>query len=186
MSDDQAEATPEEGGKKKLPIMTIAVIAVVMVVEAAVMGGLFMVFGGEPQTAQADELVEDELAAEEELVEVMLIADKFQNSRQGAQAYLYDTTIYVLVKRKNHGTPEEIEAGEGFDAKIAENLARIRSEVVGIFARAEPAHLNEPEHQTLRRQILERCQERFGEDAEGEPYVQDVVISDWKRFSTDI
>lgn len=186
MADEQTETTPEEGGKKKLPIMTIAVIAVVMVVEAAVLGGLFMVVGGGPETAQAEENAEDPLAEEEELVEVLLIADKFQNSRQGSQAYLYDTTIYVLVKRKNHGTPEEIEAGEGFDAMIEENLARIRSEVVGIFARAEPAHLNEPEHQTLRRQILERCQQRFGDDPDGEPYVQDVVISDWKRFSTDI
>lgn len=186
MADEEKPDTDApEGKKKKLP-MTVIVIAAVMLVEAVVLGGLFMAFGSKPDVAQAESLEDDELAAEEELVEIMLIADKFQNSRQGAQSFLYDTSIYVLIKRKHMGTPEEIEAGEGFAATIALNVARVRSEVVGIFARAEPAHLMEPEHQTIRRQILEACQKRFGDDADGEPYVQDIVISDWKRFSTDM
>ena len=183
--DNKAEAEAP-AGKGKLPVMTIAVIAVVMLVEAAVLGALFMAFSSGPDPAQADEKVDDEMAAAEELVELMLIADKFQNSRQGAQSFLYDTSIYVLIKRKYRGTPEEIEAGGGFEAKIDENLGRVRSEIVKIFAEAEPAHLNEPGHESIRGQILERCQERFGDDPEGEPYVQDVVISDWKRFSTDL
>ncbi|XAL99040.1 hypothetical protein OT109_15820 [Phycisphaeraceae bacterium D3-23] len=186
MADEETPEVPEDGpAKKKLPMMTIIVILVVMLVEGAVLGGVFMVMSSSPGAAQADEPVDDTLAAEEEEVEVMLIADKFQNSRQGAQAFLYDTTIYVLVKRKNLGTEEEIEEGGGFEATVAGHLGRVRGEMVSIFARAEPAHLNEPEHQTLRRQILEAMRKRFGNDPDGEPYVLDVVISDWKRYDSD-
>lgn len=185
MADEASTENDAPAKKKKLP-MTVIVIAAVMLVEGVVLGGLFMTFGSKPDVAEAQELEDDALAAEEELVEVMLIADKFQNSRQGAQAFLYDTSMYVLIKRKNRGTPEEIEAGGGFEARIAENLGRVRGEVVEIFARAEPAHLNEPGHETIRRLILEKCQARFGEDADGEYIVQDVVISDWKRYSADM
>lgn len=187
MADEQATDGVEEAApKKKLPLMTIIVIVAVMVIEGAVLGGLWMVFGGSPGAAQADEQVDDEQAAEEELVEVLLIADKFQNSRQGSQSFLYDTTIYVLIKRKNLGTDEQIENEEGFEARVADHVGRIRGEMVSIFARAEPAHLNEPERQTLRRQILEVVRKRFGEDPDGEPYIIDVVISDWKRYNSDI
>lgn len=186
MADETPPADAEDSPKKKLPIMTIAVIAGVMVVEAAVLGGLWMAFGNSPGAVQAEDQVDDELAVEEEEVEIQLIAGKFQNSRQGAQSFLYDTTIYVLIKRKNLGTPEEIENEEGFEARVADHLGRIRAEMVEIFARAEPAHLNEPGHQTLRRQILEVTRKRFGEDPDGEPYIIDVVISDWKRYNSDI
>lgn len=177
MADEEnnsAEAGPQ---KKKLPLKMIIIIAIVMVVEGAVIGGGIILFGPEPPSVAAQGLTPDDKAAELELVEVLLIGDKFQNVRHGSQAYLYDATIYIVVQRRHVGHVEsEIEA----------NMARVSQEVTEVFARAEPAQLNEPDRLTLKRQILEKCEKRFGEDAEGEPYVKGVVISNWKRFSADL
>ncbi|MGB0766205.1 MAG: flagellar basal body-associated FliL family protein [Phycisphaeraceae bacterium] len=175
-----AEEDKQDGqapAKKKLPVKLIVILAVVMVVEGAIFAAGYFIFGDKPPAAMAEGLEVDAKAAEFEPVEVLLIGDKFQNTRQGAQAYLYDATIYVVVQQRHRGTIE---------AEIEEQMARISQEVTEVFARAEPAQLNEPDRLTLKRQILEKVEKRFGEDADGEPYVKDVVISNWKRFSTDL
>lgn len=170
---DNAETLP----KKKLPLKMLIIIAVVMLVEGAIIGGGILIFGESPSPVQAEGLDTNDKAAEFELVEVLLIGGKFQNTRQGAQSYLYDTTISVLVQRRHQ---------QYIDAEIVEHEKRISAEITEVFARAEPAQLNEPDRLTLKRQILEKCESRFGDDADGEPYVRDVVISNWKRFSTDL
>lgn len=166
----------EAPAKKKLPMKMIIILAVVMVVEGVIFGAGYFIFGDKPPTVEAQGLDADAKAAEFELVEVLLIGDKFQNTRQGAQAYLYDATIYVVIQQR-HRTHIE--------AEIEDQMARISQEITEVFSRAEPAQLNEPDRLTLKRQILDKCKERFG-DEDGEPYVRDVVISNWKRFSTDL
>lgn len=176
MAEEQTQ-TDQAQGKKRLPKKMLIVIAIVMVVEGALFGAGFILFGDKPPEVSAEGLTEDVLADGLEPVEVLLVGDKFQNTRQGAQAYLYDATIYLVVRRKDQGHVESM---------IESDMARISEEVTEIFARAEPAQLDEPDRHTLKRQIKERCQKRFGDDPEGEPYVQDVVISNWKRFSADL
>lgn len=176
MADEEKEEVAEEG-KSKLPMKLMIIVVAVMLAEGVVFGGIWMMFASGPESVQADPIEEDALAEQEELVEVMLIADKFQNTRQGAQAYLYDASVYVLVRRKNQAHVE---------AEIEANMARIRQGITQVFAKAEPAHLNEPERQTLKRQILADCESRFGKEPGGEAYIVDVVISDWKRFSADL
>ncbi|MBX2852207.1 MAG: hypothetical protein KTR15_10715 [Phycisphaeraceae bacterium] len=172
--DNNTEQAP---AKKKLPMKMIIILAVVMVVEGAIFGAAYFILGDKPPAVQAEGLDEDDKASEFELVEVLLIGDKFQNTRQGAQAYLYDATVYVVVQERHRAIIE---------TEIEDQMARISQEVTEVFARAEPAQLNEPDRLTLKRQILDRCEKRFGDDAEGEPYVRAVVISNWKRFSTDL
>ncbi|MFN3166319.1 MAG: flagellar basal body-associated FliL family protein [Phycisphaeraceae bacterium] len=173
------EESPTEAppAKKRLPKKMLIVIAIVMVVEGAVIGGGAMLFAEKKPAVASEGIKEDAEAKNLELVEVLLIGDKFQNTRQGAQAYLYDATIYVVVRRQDQGNIE---------AEIEANMARISEEVTEIFARAEPAQLREPEKLTLKRQIKEKCEKRFGDDPEGEPLVKDIVISNWKRFSSDL
>ncbi|MEO0476918.1 MAG: hypothetical protein AAF085_13250 [Planctomycetota bacterium] len=174
---EEETTTPEAPAKKKLPLKIIIVLAVVMVVEGVIIVGGIMLFGDDPPAVQAEGLDTDAKAAEFQEVEVLLVGDKFQNTRQGAQAYLYDATIYVLVQQRH---------SDHIKQEIEKNIHRISQEVTEVFARAEPAQLNEPDRLTLKRQILDKCQKRFGDDADGEPYVRDVVISNWKRFSTDL
>jgi len=198
MADEEAvgEGSGAEGGdgagKKKLPMMTIIVIVVVMLVEGVVLGGLFMVMGSGPQGAQAEELEDDPDAEGERQVELMLVSGKFQNTQQGAQAFLYDVTIYVIVREKHRvhmeGLTAEDEGGPVMGA-VEINTARISEDISSIFARAQPSELNEPERQSLKRMIQAACNERFGTDPNSEDddaYVVDVIISNWKRFSTDI
>lgn len=174
---EETTDTDQAPAKKKLPMKMLIILAVVMVAEGLIFGAGYFIFGDKPPTVQAEGLDTDDKAAEFELVEVLLIGDKFQNTRQGAQAYLYDATIYVVIQQRHRGTIE---------IEIEEQVARISQEVTEVFARAEPAQLNEPDRLTLKRQILDKCKNRFGDDADGEPYVRDVVISNWKRFSTDL
>lgn len=196
---EEENKTEEAPAKKKLPMKMIIILAVVMVVEGAIFGAGYFIFGDKPPAVQAEGLKANDKAAEFEPVEVLLIGDKFQNTRQGAQAYLYDATIYVVVQRRHQ---------EHIEAQIEANMARISEEITEVFSRAEPAQLNEPDRLTLKRQILKRCQDRFGRvyedfprvgDNKGEDakkkdygqnaedyYVRDVVISNWKRFSTDL
>ena len=174
---DEETTSPAPQAKKRLPMKMLIIIAVVTVVEGAFFGAIYFMFGEDPPAVAAQDLKEDEKAKTLEQVEVLLIGDKFQNTREGAQAYLYDATIYVVVRRQDQAYVEE---------EIKSNIARISEEVTEIFARAEPAQLREPEKLTIKRQIMEKCKKRFGEDADGEPYVKDVVISNWKRFSADL
>lgn len=174
---DEENNTGDTPAKKKLPLRMLVIVGIVMVVEGAIFGAGFILFGEKPPAVSAQGLSPDDKAVEFEHVEVLLIGDKFQNTRSGAQAYLYDATIYVVVQNR-HRTHIE--------GEIESNMARISQEVTEVFARAEPAQLNEPDRLTLKRQILERCEQRFGDDADGEPYVRDVVISNWKRFSADL
>jgi len=174
---DEENNTGKDQPKKGLPMKMILIIAIVMLVEGAIFGGGYMMFGEKPPAVEAQGLEVDPKAADLALVEVLLIGDKFQNTRQGAQAYLYDATIYVVVQQRHVSEIQE---------EITTNMARISEEVTEVFARAEPAQLNEPDRLTLKRQIKEKCEKRFGEDADGDPYVRDVVISNWKRFSADL
>ena len=176
MADEEANNSGN-AAKKKLPMKLIIIIAVVMIVEGALFGAIYFVFGEKPPAVSAQTKLEEDAQAEKlDEVEVLLIGDKFQNTRQGAQSYLYDATIYVVVLRRDQ---------EFIQKQIEENPGRISEEITEIFARAEPAQLNEPDKLTLKRQIKERCEKRFGRDEEQKPYVRDVVISNWKRFSAD-
>lgn len=198
---DEENNTDQGSGKKKLPTKMLIIIGIVMLVEGAVFGAGFVLFSEKPPAVMAEGLQDEQFADGLEKVEVLLIGDKFQNTRQGAQAYLYDATIYIVVRRRDQ---------EYVEQQIQANMARISEEVTEVFARAEPAQLNEPDRKTLKRQILEKCRKRFGpvpggalplpkteeeqEKAEKDPqilrdedyYVLDVVISNWKRFSADL
>ena len=175
MADEENKS--EQASGKKMPKKMLIIIAIVMLVEGALFGAGIMLFGESPPSVEAKGLEADSKAEQFEKIEVLLIGDKFQNTKHGVQAYLYDATIYIVVERRHQ---------EHIESLIQSNMARISEEVTEIFARAEPVQLDEADRLTLKRQILDKCVERFGESAESEPYVKGVVISNWKRFSADL
>src|SRR5262249_20092968 len=84
-------------------------------------------------------------------IELLVVADKFQNTRVG-HTYLYDAEIYIDVRKKyEEKTKQEIEA----------NKAQIRQDLRTIFGRAEPTQLLEPTLATLTRQIHAVLDERL-------------------------
>ncbi len=171
MSKDKAEkpaaAAPAEvaAPKKKLPIVMIGVVGVIMIVEAVAVFFVFSAMG--PKAARAEvpaaEMKHDE---GEEIVELKVVDDKFQNLQQG-KVWFWDTAVFVQVKQKNAAHVEEVMGKR--DAEILEGMAQI-------IGRSQPAQLKEPDRQTLNRQFAAFLEKVLGKDAEGRGYVERVLI----------
>lgn len=163
----------EEQIKKTLPIKTVIILAVVLLIEGAAISAAFLLTGG-PDAVKADGALMDEMAEMEQPVEELVVADNFQNTKTG-KTYIYDTEIFVVVKRKNR---ERV-------MKTLETMsAQVTTAIAIIFRRAEPAHLLEPSLATLNHQIKVALDERFKRDDEGNPIVQQVLIKKCTQFST--
>jgi len=162
-------------GKKKLPIKTALILVVALLIEGAAITTVFVIAKG-PEPLRADANLSDELTDQEKQVEVLVIADKFQNTRTG-RSYLYDTEIYVLIRKKH---VEEV------DASIQRMQAQISTEVATIFRRAEPSYLMEPELATLTRQVGSVLVDKLGKDSDGEPFVQGTLIKKCIRIRADM
>ncbi|MEM7681086.1 MAG: hypothetical protein AAF288_03935 [Planctomycetota bacterium] len=171
----EAENNAAEPAKKKPPIKMLAIVAVVMVVEAIAVGAVFLLSGG-PSPVEATEGLEDAEEAANRPVEVMVVADKFQNTRSG-KSYLISADIYVTVRTKHEDQVTE---------RIASNVHQLTDDIRTVFHRAEPAHLSEPGAATLKRQIASVINAELGVDPDGEPYVIEVLLPRMHRFASDI
>lgn len=169
MPDDK---TPEPG-KKKLPLKTLLLLAAVLLIEAVAISAVFILAG--PASVRADGAVDDAEAKMELPAEVLVLADKFQNTRRG-RAYLYDTEVYVVVANKYKDQIEDT---------IEAKQAAITADVATIIRKAEPAHLMEHELSTLRRQIHAALDKRLGYQPNGEPYIQEVLITRCDEYRSD-
>lgn len=169
-------ANPEAEGKKKgLPLIPIILVTAIMLVEAVIIAAVFMMAGG-PSEVRAEGNLEDTQAALEQPVTVLVVADKFQNTKSG-QNFLYDTEVYATVKSGQKEIAEQ---------QIEALRAKVLGEIMVIFRRAEPAHLHEPELSTLTRQVREVLQRKFGNAPGGdEPLLQDVIIGKCTEFAAD-
>jgi hypothetical protein len=165
-------AAPE---KKKLPIKTAIVLLVALLIEGAAISAVF-IFAKGPEPIRADATVSDEMAEAERQVEVLVIAEKFQNTRTG-RSYLYDTEIYVIIRNKYV---------DQVDQSIQGMQAQLSTEIATIFRRAEPSYLMEPELATLTRQVGAVLMEKLGLDSENEPYVMGTLIKKCIRIRADM
>lgn len=173
MAEDENQAA--EAPKGGFPIKTIAAVAVVVILEAVVIVGVFLLNSG-PEPAGADPLAQDAMAMAEQPAEVLVIAEKFQNTRTG-RAYLYDTEVYVVCKSKHVSTIE---------SRLETYRAQIGADLAVLFRRAEPSYLLEPDLSTLRRQIHAALDERIGQDEEtGKSYIDEVLIPKCTQFRSD-
>lgn len=177
MADETPEAAAdggEEKKKKSFPLMPIIAVAAVLLVEAAVIVALFM-FSGGPSEVKAEPGVADELALGEAPAEVLVLAGKFQNTKSG-RSFMYDTEIYIITKQKHFDAMTE---------KKESMQATITKDITTIFRRAEPSHLREQELATLTRQVSAALENRFGNDENEEPYIQEVLITKCMEFASD-
>jgi hypothetical protein len=170
-----AAATPEADTKKKLPVKTAIVLAVALLIEGLAISGVF-IFAGGPAPIQADASLPDELADQERQVEVLVIAEKFQNTRTG-RSYLYDTEIYVIIRNKDV---------DDIDKSIQGMQAQLSTEIATIYRRAEPSYMMEPDLATLTRQIGAVLTEKLGVDGDGEPFVMGTLIKKCIRIRADM
>lgn len=171
----EAAQAPEEGAKKKLPIKTLIVLLAALFIEGAAISAVFMLAKG-PEPIHADAGLAEDLADQEKQVEVLVISEKFQNTRSG-RSYLYDTEIYVLIRNKYV---------DDVDANIQGMQAQLSTEIATIFRRAEPSYLMEPNLATLTRQVGSVLVEKIGTDSDSEPYVQGTLIKKCIRIRADM
>jgi len=172
--DKKADGAPAEG-KKKLPMKTILVLAAVLLVEGAVISLVFLLSAG-PSPVAANTAAEDAAAKAEEPVELLIVSDSFQNTRSG-RTYIYETEVWVVVRRKHDEVVKK--SLEGLNAQLTADIATI-------FRKAEPSYLLDPNLATLTRQIKASVDERLGEDADGKPVADKVLIKKFMQFRADI
>jgi len=177
MAEENSNPAGEEAveEKKKLPMKTAIVLLVALVVEAVAIIGVFM-FAKGPEPLKADATINEEMAELEREVEVLVIAEKFQNTRTG-RSYLYDTEIYVIIQNKHLGVVDE---------SIQGMQAQLSTEIATIFRRAEPSYMMEPDLATLTRQVSAVLKDKLGGDTEGNTYVLGTYIKKCIRIRADM
>lgn len=166
---------PSQETKKKLPIKTLLILGAIIIIESAVIAGVFLV-AGKPADVKAQGASADEVALAEEPIEELVVAEKFPNTKRG-RTFIYDTEVYIVVRRKHQ--PE-------VTGKLQSMAAQISGDVRTIISRAEPHHLLEPTLATIKRQIKAALDERLGRDEEGQSRVEQVVITKFTQFRADL
>ena len=169
MADEPAKKT-EEGAdpkpaKKKPPVVPLAIVLVVMVVEAAlvfVVAG--MTSGG--SKAQASELHDAHSTAGEEVVEVPVFEGDFQNLTSG-RVFVWKTEIVLEVRAKHK---------DHIAQQLEQRQAAIREAIARIDRRTQHAQLKEPGSETLTRQLTAMFDEFFGPDPEGHSRIERVLV----------
>ncbi len=165
-----SEAPP----KKKSPIMMIAIVAIVMIVEAV---GIFAVVGitGGGKNASAEGLEHKGSDDSEDAVELPLVSDRFQNMQTG-KTWIWNVEIVLRVKKKN-----ETAVTGAVQAKSAEILEGVSM----IFSRAQLSQLKEPGRQTINRQITAYLNKLIGPDAEDQPRVDRILFPKFVGYESD-
>jgi flagellar basal body-associated protein FliL len=158
----QPESKPKAG--KKTMIMVIAVLAV----EAVVIVGAMKFLGGGPAQVHAkDQAAAPVISEDDKIVETQVLKANMPNNKSGV-TYVYDTEVYVQVKRKHV---------EHVDEEIEQFQNEIKSEITAIWRTAEPQYFQEPKLENLTRKVYALLNERFGIDKEtNEPIIAKCVI----------
>lgn len=157
------ESGESSGGAS--PMKTLLVILAVMLLEGAGIVGFMMMSSG-PSEVSGDTLQAELDAQQNKLVEVLVVEERFDNLNSG-RTILYDTGIYVKVKKKHE---------EKVKMNLKESVATIKSEIGQIIRQSEVAQLNEPTKSTLTRRVKKMMDERFGMDESDEPIIGQVLI----------
>ncbi len=176
MSSEKA-ATPEtEPQKKGLPIKAIAVVLVMLVVEAGAIVA-FMSMMGRPAQVNAVQIQDNAGQDAAALVEIPVLHEKFTNSRQG-RVWIWDVEVIVQVRQAN---------SDLVTSEIEGKKALIRTGVSKIIAAAQHAYFNEPGRETLTRQIQEflNSKDVVAPNAEGEPRIEAVLLPGCIGFPAD-
>ncbi len=161
-ADKQAESIDSAGKPSKKILL---VVGAIMALEGAAVVG-FMMFTGGPSNANAAAIQGEDLAQREQLVEIDLVRDKFQNMH-GERIWLWDTEVKLKVREKNR---------EWVTQQLEDRRGEIIEGISLIFRRAQPSHLKEPGLETLNRQITALLEQIFGPHPDGSPRFERVLI----------
>ena len=163
MANEQSETASSGPSKKK----TVIMMGAILIIEAVVIVGAFFLVGGPPEVSAMS--VADSIAAAEDdrIIEMLVLDGRLPNNKSGV-TYIYQTEIYVQVKRKYEG---------GVNSELDQFENEIRSEINAVWKTSEPQHFQEPMLETLTRKIYAMFDDRFGADQEtGDRIIAKCVI----------
>lgn len=167
----ESPASPKKNG---LPLKTILIVLGLLVAEAGVVVG-FLMFSGSPETVKGGELELTPIDELESVSELMIVRDKFPNHHTG-RVWLWDIEVQVQVKQKHRERVEKVLQDRG---------AEIKTGISQIIRTAHQNHLQEPNLETLTRQLTQYLRDVFGADADGEPRIQRVLLPNCVGFPAD-
>jgi len=175
-----AENAKPETEKSKVPMKAVGIVVAVLMLQWGSLVGLYFFMGAPaPVAAEATSGSEGgehgEAAGDVPLdlpVEVMVSAEKFPNTRTG-RTYVYDAELYVVAQRKYQ---------QRLEPQVKNMSAQISEDIREIVSRADRATLNEPTLATIKRQIKNRLDERFGRDEQGNSIIEQIVIKKFTEF----
>lgn len=171
------DASEGQRKRRRSPLRLMIVVGGILVVEAVVIIGAMMVLGGPADVRAADVAPASvETPEEEQIVEILVLDGKLPNNKSGV-TYLYDTEIYVQVKKR-------------YADKVAEELQQfrneIKSEITAIWRTSELRDFQEPRLQSLTRRVQTLLSDRFGVDKQrDEPIISKCVIVMGMGFRID-
>eukprot|EP01025_Chloroclados_australasicus_P011170 TRINITY_DN14833_c0_g1_i3.p4 TRINITY_DN14833_c0_g1~~TRINITY_DN14833_c0_g1_i3.p4 ORF type:complete len:177 (-),score=36.21 TRINITY_DN14833_c0_g1_i3:160-690(-) len=166
--DTESAEAPE--GKKGPSIKLLAVIAAIMAVEGVGVFLFITMMSGGPKDAAAEIVSEDE--DPEALVEVLLTDEQYQNMTSN-QVWIWEAQIFLKVRRKNQDYVQK---------QLEQRTAEIQEGITQIFRRAKLTELREPDFRTGSRQLTALINDVFGNDADGLPRVERLVIAKLRGF----
>ncbi len=119
------------------------------------------------QVTASGNMTRVETAEEDRIMEILVLDARLPNNRSGI-TQIFDTEIYVQVKRKFHTRV----AGE-----LEQFRNEIRAEITAIWRTSDPQHFQEPKLENLTRKVYALLNGRFGRDpVSGEPIISKSVI----------
>ncbi|MGP1271907.1 MAG: hypothetical protein ACTS22_01095 [Phycisphaerales bacterium] len=158
--------TNDAGGESKgMPKKLVLIVGAVMALEVLAVGAFLMLTGRAPEEATASVEYDPETDPEA-MVEVPVVADRFQNMHTG-RVWQWECEIVIQVRRKNE--PAVL-------SSIERRNAELLSGVGELIRKATHSQLREPELQSLKRKLEVYLNEIFGEDADGRDRVERVLI----------
>lgn len=161
--------------KNSVQIKTLLIMLTVLVIEGAAISAAFVLYSG-PSAVKADGAEEDPDAMPEQPVEELVVSGNFPNTKRG-RTYLYDTEIYVVIRRKHQ---------EHVRQQLDDMSAQVSANIREIIGRAEPNHLLEPTLATLRRQIKASLDDLLGMNEERQSRIDRIVITRFTQFRADL
>ncbi|MCH2132154.1 MAG: hypothetical protein MK116_00240 [Phycisphaerales bacterium] len=175
MNDDTMNMEQQSPARRPRRRMLVAAAVVTATLEVVAAVGLLML-AGPPSGVQADEWSIAEPTPGQQLVEIPLLAERLQNNRAGFTR-VYDVEVVLQVRAMDHPR---------VSSEIARRGNEFRAAVTHLWRSADPAHLDEPDLQTMSRRMKDHMLERFGRDAaSGDPIIREVIIISGTGFRAD-
>lgn len=174
MADEAENQSSDAPAKKGLPIKLIGIVAGIMLLEAGVVVA-FMKFTAGPSQAEAMELQGQQLADLEAFTEIKLLGGRFQNLSTG-RVWDWEVEIFLKVRQKHN---------EHVAAVLERRQAEIQSGIAMIYRKAQHSQLKEPGLQSIGRKLNAFMNNMLGEDPDGEPYYEELLVTQNDGYPSD-